>query len=171
MAKYTVELYKLINEWGYDIWDFTWSIPNLTSDQITQLKDLFVDKYYFREIGLETPDLFLKYFQNKWNLLCYKYNILFGIYNENFTGDDLYSNNTVKSKSEAKFLDTPQSEIQMPTETDPGYLTNLTRAEGNSTGLTGKSKYEIQRDYADKMRFIMYEMIDECEPLFIQLLD
>lgn len=169
MSKYTVELHTMVEDWGYNIWNFPFTLNNLTTEEIERLKELFMQKYYFREIGLETPKLFMKYFQNKWNMLCLKYDKLFGIYKDNFAGNDLYSNNTANSESEAKFLDTPQS--QMVTPEEPGYLTNMTKAKGTSSGLINKSKYEIQRDYADKLRFIMFEMIDECETLFMQLID
>lgn len=166
MSKYTQELHEIIAE-GVNIWDFTFDLSNLTGTEITQLKDLFEKHYYFREIGLETTALFCKYFENKWVELCYKYNKLFGIYKDSFTGDDLYANNTVNSDSEATFLDTPQSPIN--TESMAGYATNITKAKGSTSGLTNKTKYEVQREYADKLRFIMIEMINECEPLFMQI--
>ena len=166
MSKYTQELHEIIAD-GVNIWNFSFTLSNLTEAEITQLKDMFERHYYFREIGLETPALFCKYLENRWIELCYKYYKLFGIYKDSFTGDDLYANNSVESESQATFLDTPQSPIV--TEDMEGYATNVTKASGSTKGLNNKTKYEVQREYADKLRFIMTEMIQECEPLFMQI--
>ena len=171
MANYTVELHTMVEDWGYTLFpaDHYYNFSNLTEDEMKDLEENFYKHYYYREIGMETPGRFLKYLGNTWYVLGQKYDKLFGIYKTEFTDDDIYTNNAVKSNSQANFLDSPQSQVNLPTEDEPGFLTNTTQANGSQTGLIGKSKYEVQRDYADKLRYIYFEFIKEFDNLFMQI--
>lgn len=56
MATYTVELRKMMSEYGIDIFDFDY--PFYTSDKQAkkEFEELFINRYYFHEIGAETVD-------------------------------------------------------------------------------------------------------------------
>lgn len=58
MAKYTIELYKLVNS-GYQIFDETWS--TFVPEHKVELCNKIIRKYWFNEIGAETPDRFKHY--------------------------------------------------------------------------------------------------------------
>ena len=56
MATYTVELRKMMSEYGITIFDFDY--PFYTSDKQVkkEFEELFINRYYFHEIGAETVD-------------------------------------------------------------------------------------------------------------------
>lgn len=56
MATYTVELRKMMIEYGIEIFDFDY--PFYTSDKKVkqEFEELFINRYYFHEIGAETVD-------------------------------------------------------------------------------------------------------------------
>ena len=56
MATYTVEIRSLMNEYGIEIFDFDY--PFYTTDKKVkeEFEELFINRYYFHEIGAETVD-------------------------------------------------------------------------------------------------------------------
>ena len=57
MANYTIELYKLLESYGFELFDFDYSFY---CDDVKVKKDFeqkFKDYYMFREIGQETLNM------------------------------------------------------------------------------------------------------------------
>lgn len=59
MAEYTIELRTLIEQFGYNIFDDTWD--TYVPEHKPLLCDKIIRRYYFCEIGQETPDRFKHY--------------------------------------------------------------------------------------------------------------
>lgn len=59
MANYTIELRTLVDKMGYNIFDNTWT--TFVPEHKTVLCDKIIRRYYFYEIGQETPDRFKHY--------------------------------------------------------------------------------------------------------------
>lgn len=211
MSKYTIELRKLcdiytrpvVESWfkDYELSDY------LTQDEIdvitergTWTKDRLakkiVDKFFMREIGLETPALFIHYVKVKMNEImesklpliysaAIKYDPLVNVDVETTLSrrvDDAGNSNasglTINS-------DTPQGEINKTeilagnyaSSTQGGESTNsttnqsiessTTRTKGNS-GVSATAQRMVAQ-YRENIRAIDYEIIKELNSLFMGL--
>lgn len=56
MATYTMELHQLENKYGIEIFDFRYPFYSDDEELKRQFEELFINRYYFHEIGCETPD-------------------------------------------------------------------------------------------------------------------
>lgn len=63
-TKVTVELGELV-EGGIDIWDFAYDDYHKTPEEKAAFEQKFIDHYYFRQIGQETPARFLHCFRTR----------------------------------------------------------------------------------------------------------
>lgn len=211
MAKYTIEIRRLcdiytretVEGWfkDYELTDY------LTSDEIGVITDRgtwnkdklakkIVDYYFMREIGLETPALFIHYAKIKMeNIMESKLPLIYSasieydpLVNVDFTTtvsrqvNDTGSNNssglTINS-------DTPQGEVtkanilagNYASSTQGGESTNSStsqsiessssRTKGNS-GVSATAQKMVEQ-YRQNIRAIDYEIIKELEPLFMGL--
>ena len=166
-AKYTMTLDELINEQGVELFDFTYSLPDFVDKNF--LEELFVRKYFFREIGSETINRWKIQLENHWKQLCYTYSDLFEIFEKKYLENDVLTNRDLEITRKNIFNDTPQSKLVSTTD----YATNISEEsisyKGSGSNYTGTYKYALLADYAEKLRHIYEEFINECEPLFMQL--
>ena len=162
-AEYTATLYQVVEEYEYTLFDFSYDLPESVDKQALEL--LFYKHYYFREIGAETIERWLLMFEFKWQELCLKYSPLFKIYNEEYLANDVLTNNDLTNTYRQVFSDTPQSALDPLTD----YATNISESTSSTTGGQGEYKFRLLSEYANKLRIIAYEMIEDCEPLFMQL--
>lgn len=177
-AQYTTELRTLINS-GLITENQLFAALNIdcTEAESTELKTLIINHFYLREIGAETPDRFLHYFNDVLRIHCPEYNRL---YNALKTELDLFSNEQYKMTIEAhqtgekegettheinteeKGKDTPFTQVLSPStdymskygarsESDTISLTDSTAQNAFSTtnfnGLKGKTFAEAFNDY------------------------
>lgn len=136
MSRYTLELRQLIETEGFELFDFQYNFfdENLKQD----FQNLFIDYFYFREIGFETIGRFKKELKTKLNLIHHYYKeyyktvqqveieefmvtkdatdtftrILEGEQNNNGTSST-NSNANSTSNSTDKFFDTPNSKVSL----------------------------------------------------------
>ena len=163
MAKYTYTLWELVEEDGLVLFDFDYNLPNSVDKEL--LEAMFYRTYYFREIGSETKERWLIELHNTWHNLCYKYQDLFRVFEDEYLKTGVLNNNDIKIARSNIFQDTPQTQIG-----DLDFATAKTNEESNISGMSGnKYKYELLSEYASKIRHIYYEMIADCEPLFMQV--
>lgn len=161
-AEYTTTLHDVVETYNYKLFDFEYNLTNVDKQA---LELAFYKHYYFREIGAETIDRWLIMLRFKWEELCLKYNHLFKIFNEQYLANDALSNNDLTNTYRQVFSDTPQSKL----DTLEDYATNISESSSKTTGVSGEYKFRLLSEYADKLRVIVYEMIEDCEPLFMQL--
>lgn len=167
MSKYTTELRNLcdiytresVEGWfkDYELTDY------LTSEQIEvieeagiwnkdKLANLIVDHYYFREIGLETPNMFKHYVKFKMKEimesklpLIYSNSINYNpLINVDYT--ETYNRNintlgSINDKNLSVYSDTPQGQIDLDTILEGNFATNTegNSGENTSTSTTGES--------------------------------
>lgn len=203
MAKYTIELRKLCEIYSRDTvesWFRDYELSDyLTADEISVINDRgtwtkerlakkIVDNYFMREIGLETPALFIHYVKMKMNNimesklpLIYSAAIKYDpLVNVDFTTtvdrkvNDNSSGLTINS-------DTPQGQINKEEILKGNYAsstsggenqnesieTSTTRTKGNS-GVTASAQKMVEQ-YRDNIRAIDYEIIKELNSLFMGL--
>lgn len=74
MSQYTIELYKLVNS-GYNIFDDSWN--TVVKSHKEELCDKILRRYWFYEIGQETPDRFKHYLNEHLARIMPYYNQLY----------------------------------------------------------------------------------------------
>lgn len=154
MAKYTTQIRSIV-ESGYNLFDF--SYPIFDENYRGVLEQKIIDRYYFREIGLETVGQFKHFLKMKLNEIMPYYNRLYEtegiITKDNFMinlDNTITRTNKVNSESAAAasstntsnssstgreiFSDTPQGNLA-----NLDYATNLTDSEGNGTSTDNGS--------------------------------
>lgn len=161
MAKYTTQIRSIV-ESGHPIFDFDYPIFDEKYRNVLETK--IINRYYFREIGLETVGQFKHFLKTKLNEIMPYYNEqylaleVFKTYdpyvNKDMTTTETRTNNqeltnttestgtsTAKSKGTTKgktiFSDTPQAKLQ-----DLDYATNLTDVDDESINDTEGSSDE-----------------------------
>lgn len=106
MATYTIELGTLI-ERGYDIFDFDY--PLFDDDYKLELETKIVDKFYYREIGMETPDRFKRYLRSKMQIIMPYYN---NLYKSTLIELDIFSNEEGRNHSYKETTDKAKRETE-----------------------------------------------------------
>ena len=210
MSKYTTSFYQLIQmglytkenikEWfkDYSLNDY------LTEDEVQvinvrgtwdadKLAEKIVDHYYFREIGFESPAMFIHYariqmkeiMESKLPLI-YSASIKYDpLVNVDFT--ETYTSNTTGNSSASGLnvnSDTPQGQINKAAILD-GQFASSTGASEDSASSAGTMDYvrktkgnsgvsataqAMVKQYRENIRAIDYEIIEELKDLFIGLL-
>lgn len=211
MAKYTIELRRLcdiytrdtVESWfkDYELTDY------LTTDEIQVINDRgtwskdklakkIVDKYFMREIGLETPALFIHYVKVQMNEimesklpLIYSASIKYDpLVNVDFTESfdrQVNDSGTANSSGLAISSDTPQGQINKNeilsgkyasstqggesenTSANESIETSTRHMKGNS-GVSATAQKMVEQ-YRDNIRAIDYEIIKELNSLFMGL--
>ena len=154
MANYTIELYRLIEDKHFNIFDFEY---DFYSDDIEIRKNFekkFEDYFYFREIGQETVSRFKHQLRTKLNVIAPYYRQLYEtelaskeinfLLNEDLkeeviievTGSGSSSANTKDTsnatnvgENDSRFFDTPQQGIDNLDK----YVTNVTKDKTNAS--------------------------------------
>lgn len=159
MSKYTITIKNLIkNGFNFGLHNY----PIFDENYRTTLNHNILYHYYESEIGLETPELFKLYLNQKLNEIMPYYNILYtkqkallnNIENnvnltETFerinntstsTTTNSQSNSSGTSNNKNLFLDTPQGNTYKGTIDDTDYATNVTFDNNNNENeITDKS--------------------------------
>lgn len=147
MSKYTISIKNLIlNDFDFGLDTY----PIFDEKYRNTLNTKILNHYYNDEIGLETPELFKFYLNNKMNEIMDYYNILYNKQSElltNLTGNvnltetfdrtnETYTNTDTNSSSsdngKSLFQDTPQGNIKNEDiDQDNIYATNITLNKNN----------------------------------------
>ena len=211
MAKYTIELRRLCDIYTRDTvegWFKDYELSDyLTSDEIDvitergtwskdKLAKKIVDYYFMREIGLETPALFIHYVKNTMNNImesklpliysaAIKYDPLVNVDVETTISRQVDDAGTSNASGLTINSDTPQGEItkenilagNFASSTQGGESTNSSssqtiessssRTKGNS-GVSATAQKMVEQ-YRQNIRAIDYEIIKELNPLFMGL--
>lgn len=205
MSKYTLELREMVETFGRDearSWFSDYDFKNyLTDEQIktieetgifskNYLADMVIDHFYLREIGFETPGMFIHYARNtmrelmsKYALVIYSCSVKFDpINNIDFT--ESYQEQTTsegKSNTNSSGLgissDTPQGQISKAEILQGKYAsaTSATEDEGESNATTsGTKNYTIHKEgnqgIMDSNQYLLKEFRRFIEPFYANII-
>lgn len=165
MARYTLEIREIVESKNLKLFDFDYNFfdENLKSD----FEKMFIDYFYFREIGQETIARFKKELQTKLNLIYHYYKEYYKTVKQveveefmvtkdatdTFTrileGESVASGQTVgisenqsNSSSTNKFYDTPRNKINFENAniTNGGVDENLNSFNGKDTNTSNATQ-------------------------------
>lgn len=164
-AKYTMCVYEVIDELEKEnkkLFDFDYdlSIPSLKSE----LEKMFVDKYYFREIGQETIDRFKNRLEYKWKMVLKEYNKKFTLMLTDLETKNLLATYEDNLDDTNKFNATPMSTI-----VDLSHGTSITNVHGVHSGYNGNI-YKLATDILNNHSEIFDIFLSEFDTLFMCVL-
>lgn len=156
MSKYTITIKNLIDN-GFDFG--LKNYPIFDENYRNTLNQNILYHYYESEIGLETPELFKFYLNQKMNEIMGYYNVLYSKQktllnnlennvnlSETFerqtdtnTSTNSSSNSSGTSNNKNLFLDTPQGNTYKGTIDDTDYATNVTFDRNSNTNTISDS--------------------------------
>ena len=205
MSKYTLELREMVQTFGRDevrSWFSDYEFKNyLTAEQIKTIEetgifskdylaDMIIDHFYLREIGFETPAMFVHYakttmreLMSKYALVIYSCSVKFDpINNIDFT--ESYQEQTTsegKSNTNSSGLgissDTPQGQISKAEILQGKYAsaTSATEDEGESNATTsGTKSYTIHKEgnqgIMDSNQYLLKEFRRFIEPFYANII-
>lgn len=108
MATYTIELNRLLTSGIITESDLFASLNiDATESEKDEIKSLIINHFYFREIGQETPDRFLHYFNLALQTHSPEYNRLYKSFSSSL---DPFLNEQYSTKTEAEQIGTKNGE-------------------------------------------------------------
>ena len=141
MATYTIDLYTLLKDEKFKVFDFDY---NFYSDEAKQdFEEKFINRYMFDEIGFETVARFKNYLKEKLNRIAPYYKQLYQTELRCMEDDiDFMLNKDLRETETIKGSNTSNSKTQANSTTlnKESYLDNgnasLELSEGNMTGIS-----------------------------------
>lgn len=141
MATYTIDLYTLLKDEKFKVFDFDY---NFYSDEAKQdFEEKFINRYMFDEIGFETVARFKHYLKEKLNRIAPYYKQLYQTELRCMEDDiDFMLNKDLRETETIKGSNTSNSKTQANSTTlnKESYLDNgnasLELSEGNMTGIS-----------------------------------
>ena len=105
MANYTIEVRQLVNDYQIPLFDFEYPFYNAYPTDKEEFENLFIQHYYFHEIGFETVDRFKQRLQARLNLIMPYYQQLYltqweQVGKDMMNSKDLVETTTVKIQSD-----------------------------------------------------------------------
>ena len=140
MATYTIDLYSILKDKNFELFDFEYNFYN--EEHKKEFEEKFINRYMFDEIGFETVSRFKHYLKEKLNRIAPYYNQLYQTELRCLEGDidfmlnkDLHETINVKDKNTSK----SKTNAKSKTLNKESYLDNgnasLELTEGNLTGV------------------------------------
>lgn len=140
MATYTIELYSILKDKNFELFDFEYDFYN--EEHKKEFEEKFINRYMFDEIGFETVSRFKHFLKEKLNRIAPYYNQLYQTEVRCLEGDidfmlnkDLHETINVKDKNTSK----SKTNAKSKTLNKESYLDNgnasLDLTEGNLTGV------------------------------------
>ena len=107
MATYTIELYSILKDKNFELFDFEYDFYN--EEHKKEFEEKFINRYMFDEIGFETVSRFKHFLKEKLNRIAPYYNQLYQTELRCLEGDidfmlnkDLHETINVKDKNTSK---------------------------------------------------------------------
>lgn len=189
MSRYTVELHSL-EEAGYDLGLSTY--PIFDEDYRPILNNKIIERYAFREIGLETPALFARFMARKMGEIMVYYNQLYKSelipiqaltrldYSEDYDrSSTAASDSTAKADGTGTSRDvssnTPQGLLSMPNIENEVYATNamIGKTSSGSTSSannkTDSTDHYIKRIVGNNAGRTDAQMLKEFRETFLNI--
>ena len=140
MATYTIDLYSILKDKNFELFDFDYDFYN--EEHKKEFEEKFINRYMFDEIGFETVSRFKHFLKEKLNRIAPYYNQLYQTEVRCLEGDidfmlnkDLHETINVKDKNSSK----SKTNATSKTLNKESYLDNgnasLDLTEGNLTGV------------------------------------
>lgn len=162
-AKYTEVLGNIVDYYGINLFDFDYDLPADTGYTKDQIQQAFINRFYFREIGQETVDMFKVYLRQTWGELIPYYSKIFAA-NALADPTDL-SNDEYDSGGMVVYNDAPKGVIEF----DKVHATNYTKHDNKTKGRRGRTKAELSRSYRDVAYNPLSDFLDDLNDLFMQI--
>jgi hypothetical protein len=185
MANYTIELKDFLKD--YQLFDFEYTLFDPLYKPVLEAN--ITDHFYFREIGLETPDRFKFAFKAKFLLILSKYNKYYMADNleqrimdnyditETFTKTNT-ADTTTTTDGKTMFADTPQGSLTITegfasniSENDDSAIINHDATETWTRTMKGNIGVQTDADaikkYWETLINVDQMIIDELEDLFM----
>ena len=200
MATYTIELNRLLTSGILTESDLFASLNiDATEAEKDEIKSLIINHFYFREIGQETPDRFLHYFNLALQTHSPEYNRLYKSFSSSLDPflNEQYSTKTAAEQTgtkngetthaistEEKAKQTPFTQVLNPdnnymsnygarSETDKITLKDNTNQNATSTtehkGLTGKTFAAVFKEYRENIITINNLWLEWLDGCFMQV--
>ena len=140
MATYTIDLYSILKDKNFELFDFDYDFYN--EEHKKDFEEKFINRYMFDEIGFETVSRFKHFLKEKLNRIAPYYNQLYQTELRCLEGDidfmlnkDLHETINVKDKNSSR----SKTNATSKTLNKESYLDNgnasLDLTEGNLTGV------------------------------------
>lgn len=140
MATYTIDLYSILKDKNFELFDFDYDFYDEKHKK--EFEEKFINRYMFDEIGFETVSRFKHFLKEKLNRIAPYYNQLYQTELRCLEGDidfmlnkDLHETINVKDKNSSK----SKTNATSKTLNKESYLDNgnasLELTEGNLTGV------------------------------------
>ena len=140
MATYTIDLYSILKDKNFELFDFDYDFYN--EEHKKEFEEKFINRYMFDEIGFETVSRFKHFLKEKLNRIAPYYNQLYQTEVRCLEGDidfmlnkDLHETINVKDKNTSK----SKTNAKSKTLNKESYLDNgnasLDLTEGSLTGV------------------------------------
>ena len=144
MATYTIDLYSILKDKNFELFDFEYDFYN--EEHKKEFEEKFINRYMFDEIGFETVSRFKHFLKEKLNRIAPYYNQLYQTELRCLEGDidfmlnkDLHETINVKDKNSSK----SKTNATSKTLNKESYLDNgnasLDLTEGNLTGVNSSN--------------------------------
>ena len=156
MGRYSVELRELVEDCFYDIFNFDYDFYTDDPTIKANFERKFIQKYYFREIGFDTPQKFSWYLKSRLDELAPYYKELYRsqveaagynfLENKNYTEvyESIINNNNLRVDEIDKLLSGTNKNITDDNSTITDNTTNTNKVEGTH------SSFEIQNSQKQK---------------------
>lgn len=169
LAHYTEVLGNIVDYMGINIFEgmeYTLYTPPEFEPEAYKaaFERKFIDHFYFWEIGQETIQKFIFYFQERWKTLITIYNKVFEAWDITHV-EDIFTNDVFTSDFKNIYNDAPKGVVDF----DNNHATNYTTGNNNNKGLRGQTK----ADAIDRYISVMIEpntlFFDNFQSLFFGL--
>lgn len=177
-------LHDVVQLYGNEIWDTERPYPIWNEADRTELQRKIYDHFEFRQIGQETPALFIAYLNRRMREMMPTINPIFSVLADEkldilrtyYTEDTSRASSTSDSTARQLFSNTPQAQLAG----NKDYATNLTDNTANQTGTnSGASRHsgtqgtpaELLAKWLTGVNNGLYLVFNGLEPLFNQIYD
>ena len=161
MSKYTTELRTIIKQ-GFDIFDFNFNrteeSKNVVSDE--NLKQGFIDHFFFNEIGAETLERWKHFLKTQWLENLGEFDKKLVAFAKEIDPLATYKDTT---KNLSIYEDTPKS----PTTEEITHATTKTLNKQESKGFNGQTEIDLLNTYVNGLRDIKTEFYESFSNLFM----
>lgn len=162
-AKYTEVLGNIIDYYNINIFDFEYDLDAAAGYTKEQLQQAFIDRFYLREIGQETTQMFMHYLRTRWLELIPFYGRIFAANAQSDPAD--LSNEDYENNGGNIYNDAPKGVVDF----DGNHATNYTKYNNKTKGRRGRTKAEAARAYRDVAYNPLQDFLDDLDELFMQI--
>ena len=172
MAKYTIDLYTLLKDSNFKIFNFDYDFYTDNEDIKQSFESKFIDRYMFNEIGFETVARFKHFLKERLNSIAPYYKQLYQtelesknikfllnkdltetfervIENDGNNSTDMLSNDNGTQKSKESYLENGNADLGL----NEGNLTGVSETSQNNTS-NGSTSTNYENNQNEKTKLV-----------------